>query len=123
MRTRLLLTLLAAGLLLTGACSDSKDDTGTVDTTAAVTSAPSSTASGITIKDFKFSPNPLTAKVGDKISVTNQDGTDHSATADDGSFDTDRFSSGTKTITVTKAGSIAFHCKVHSSMTGVIQVS
>jgi plastocyanin len=77
----------------------------------------------ITIKSFMFSPNPATAKVGDTITVKNDDGTDHTLTANDNSFDTMRFSSGSKTITVMKAGTVAIHCDVHNFMTGVIQVA
>ena len=88
-------------------------------------SAPASetVAAGITIKDFKFSPTPFTAKVGDTITVTNQDGTDHELKANDGSFDAGRFANGSKTFTVTKAGTFAYHCDVHDYMTGVIQVN
>lgn len=94
-------------------------------------SSPSSTPTGgagtagtaIAIKDFKFSPTPLTAKVGDTITVTNVDNTDHELKANDGSFDTGAFSSGSKTITVTTAGTFAYHCAIHDYMTGVIQVA
>ena len=70
-----------------------------------------------------FSPTPLNAKVGDTITVSNQDGTDHELKANDASFDTGRFSSGSKTIKVEKAGMFAYHCAIHDYMTGVIQVS
>ena len=88
-------------------------------------STASTAASGtsITIKSFKFSPTPLNAKVGDTITVTNQDGTDHELKANDGSFDAGRFSTGSGTFTVTKAGTFAYHCDVHNYMTGVIQVT
>ena len=55
--------------------------------------------------------------------VANEDGTNHSMTADDGSFDTTIFSSGSKPITFTKAGEIKVHCEIHNFMTGVIQVT
>ena len=74
----------------------------------------------VTIKSFKFSGCPLTVKAGATVTVTNTDGTDHSVTADDKSFDTDKFSSGSKTITIGKAGTYTFKCKVHNFMTGEI---
>jgi plastocyanin len=77
----------------------------------------------IAIQSFKFNPDHASAKAGATITVTNGDGTDHSLTADDGSFDTGVFSGGTKTITLSKAGSFSYHCKIHNFMTGVIQVS
>ncbi len=84
--------------------------------------APAGTA--ITIQGFAFQPVELQAKAGDTITVTNSDGTDHSLTAVDGSFDTGRFSGGTKTFKVDKAGRFEFKCEVHSFMPhGFIQVS
>ncbi|MEY2404006.1 MAG: hypothetical protein QOD38_1557 [Acidimicrobiaceae bacterium] len=99
-------------------------------TVAAACSSGSSTSSSgspsgstIAIKDFTFNPTPLEAKVGDTITVTNQDNTDHELKANDNSFTTGRFATGAKTITVTKAGEFAYHCDVHDYMTGVIQVA
>jgi plastocyanin len=90
---------------------------------SSASSASSTTGTSITIKDFKFSPTPLTAKVGSSITVTNDDGTDHELKENDGSFDTGRFSSGSKSFTVSKAGTFAYHCDVHTYMTGVIQIT
>jgi plastocyanin len=123
--------LLTFGL---GACS-SKSSTASTTTTVASggtgttaagssTSAPAAAAAGtIDITGFKFVPSPAQAKVGDTITVTNKDGTDHSLTANDGSFDTGVFSSGSKTITLTKAGTVSIHCRIHNFMTGSIVVS
>lgn len=80
-------------------------------------------ASTITIASFTYAPNPATAKVGDTITVANNDGTDHTVTADDHSFDTGAFSSGSRSITVKHSGTITFHCDIHNFMTGSIQVS
>jgi plastocyanin len=52
--------------------------------------------------------------------VTNSDSTNHSMTANDGSFDTGVFSSGSKTIQLPKAGTFMFHCRIHSFMTGTV---
>ena len=68
-------------------------------------------------------PATLAAKVGDTVTVTNQDGFAHTFTADDSSFDTGSFASGSKTVKLTKAGTIAYHCNIHSSMHGTLQVS
>src|SRR3954453_5847487 len=77
----LLLPLLLAGALAGCGGSDSKAAAPATGTTKA-----------ITIKDFSFSPVMATAKRGDTIVVTNTDGTNHTLTADDGSFSTGRFS-------------------------------
>jgi plastocyanin len=129
---------LAAALILSaglGACS-SKSSTSSTTTTSSASGSSTSAAGGtsttaaataaagkITIQGFKFVPDPSTAKVGATVTVTNQDGTDHSLTATDGSFDTGVFSSGSKTFTVSKAGTFSFHCRIHNFMTGTLTVT
>jgi len=84
----------------------------------------SGAALAVTIQNFSFSPNPLSAKVGDTITVTNKDRADHTFTADHASFNAGTVSPGkSKAVTLTKAGTIAYHCKIHSSMQGTLQVS
>jgi plastocyanin len=94
--------------------------------TSAGTSAPAAAGGQtITIQSFKFNPDPLSTKTG-KVTVTNMDeGTPHSVTADDNSFDTGIFTKndGPKTITLSKSGTFKYHCQVHSFMHGTIQVS
>jgi plastocyanin len=52
------------------------------------------------------------------------DSTAHTFTADDGSFDTKAIDPGGKmTITLTKAGTIAYHCNIHQFMHGTLNVS
>jgi plastocyanin len=93
-------------------------------TTAATGTSVAAGAQVIAIQNFKFSPDPLATKTG-KVTVTNMDeGTPHSVTADDGSFDTGIFrkTDGPKTITLSKTGTFKYHCQVHSFMHGTIQV-
>lgn len=94
--------------------------------TLSVTSDTSSstTANEVTIKDFTFAPSPLRVKAGTTVTVANDDGTAHTFTADDGAFDTGRIDGGAHTtITIGTAGTYAYHCKIHSSMTGVIDAT
>ncbi len=134
--TRTVGLLVATATVATGACSSSgskgaaptspptSQAPGSPATTVAPPAAAAPAGTAISIKGFAFQPAELAAKVGDTISVTNDDGTDHSLTAVDGTFDTGRFSSGAKTIKVDKAGRFEFKCEVHSFMPhGFIQVS
>lgn len=78
----------------------------------------------VTIAGFAFDPASRTVAVGDKVTWTNNDGTAHTATANGGAFDTGTIgaSGGSATVTFAKAGSYAYHCKIHPSMTGRIVV-
>jgi plastocyanin len=81
-------------------------------------------SSGVTIKNFAFSPGTTTVHVGDTITWTNQDSIAHTATASDGSFDTGLLQKGKSgSHTFTKAGTIAYICSVHPSMKGTVTVA
>jgi plastocyanin len=80
----------------------------------AVAPAGSTAAVTITIKDFKYSPAPAQAKVGDVVAWTNSDSAPHSATMDNGACDTDTISPGSTAMLVFNApGTYTYHCKVH----------
>lgn len=77
----------------------------------------------VNIKDFVFTPNPMTIPVGSKITFTNNDDAEHTVTAKDGAFDTGLFGKGvSKTITFSKAGEYQIFCKPHNFMTAKIVV-
>ena len=78
-----------------------------------------------TISDYKYTPSTITVTAGESVTWNNSGPTGHSATADDGSFDTGIFmkSSSPKTLTLSKTGTFKYHCQVHSFMKGTITVS
>jgi plastocyanin len=93
---------------------------------SAKSSPKTSSASGtaITIQNFAFHPETLTAKPGTRVSVRNRDGTDHTVTADDRRFDTGHVTAnGAATFMVTKTGTVSYHCDIHNYMHGVIHVT
>jgi len=76
----------------------------------------------VSIKNFQFSPSPLVVKAGAAVTVTNDDGTVHTLTADDGTFDTGNLDGGAKkTVTIDAPGTYAYHCNIHTYMTGTIE--
>jgi len=121
--TMIAVPLMAVGLAACG--GDKKTSGGTV--VSSVTTAPPaavSAAPSVNISGFAFAPTPLAAKVGSTVTITNGDSVPHTFTADDGSFDTKVIPSGTSaTVTLTKAGTIAYHCAIHARMKGVLEVS
>jgi plastocyanin len=83
---------------------------------AACATAPSGATAAVTvtIKDFKFSPEPVQAKVGDVIAWTNSDTAPHSATLDNGACDTKTIDVGaTAMLVFTAAGTYTYHCSIH----------
>jgi LPXTG-motif cell wall-anchored protein len=88
--------------------------------------APRATAAadtGVTISDFEFAPSSVTVDEGDTVTWTNDGPTPHSATADDGSFDTGIFNAGqSRSQTFDQAGTFAYFCTPHPNMRGTITV-
>jgi plastocyanin len=132
-RRVLSLTTVVAALAIT-ACGSSSNTTSSSSSSSS-SSATSSAATGgaaggaghartVVIKNFKFVPASITVKPGTKITFRNEDSTDHTVTADKGNaFDTGSFGQGqTKTVTLTKPGSYAYHCSIHPFMHGAIVV-
>lgn len=77
---------------------------------------------GVTIAGFAFSPKTVTVNVGDTVTWTNDDTVTHTATSA-GNFDTGSIGGGAaKGVTFQKAGTFAYVCSVHSSMTGTVVV-
>lgn len=81
-------------------------------------------ASGsVTITDFEFTPKTITVNEGDTVTWTNKGPTPHTATAEDGSFDTGNLDKGESgSATFTSAGTIAYICTPHPFMTGKVVV-
>ena len=90
-----------------------------VPTPVSMISSPScGTASG-----FCFAPSSATITLGAPVAWSNTTGVPHTATADDGSFDTSTVNpSQTATITFSKPGIYAYHCSIHTDMHGTIVV-
>jgi plastocyanin len=64
---------------------------------------------------YSFSPAQLEAKVGQAITITNNDANGvHSVTAKDQSFNVDVPPKSSVTLTVTKAGNHPYYCQYHT---------
>lgn len=77
-----------------------------------------------TIKNFSFSPPTLTVARGATVTVRNSDDTTHTVTADSGGFDTGPIAGGQNATFVApqSAGSISYHCAIHTYMHGTIVI-
>lgn len=82
-----------------------------------------SAAHTVIIKGHKFVPENLTIAAGDTVNFVNEDGARHTATENNGSFDTGRLGRGdSAALTFPSSGEFSYFCKFHRSMTGSITV-
>jgi plastocyanin len=120
---RILLLLCAVVALAAAGCGGSDDNSSSSSTPAA---SSSSSGGGVAIKmaNIAFDPKAVTVKVGQKITWTNDDSTDHNVTADSGAdFKSKDFGKGaTFDFTPDKAGTIAYECTLHPGMKATITV-
>ena len=79
----------------------------------------------IGMKDIQFVPAEATAKVGQKITWTNNEPVPHNVTAEEGAdFKSDNLNEGdTFSYTPRQAGTIAYVCTIHPGQDGTITVT
>jgi len=85
-------------------------------------SATSVSTNSVEIKNMSFNPSNITVKAGSEISFTNNDGANHTVTADGGKFNQPVAPGQTIKITIAEAGTYTYHCSIHKSMKGTIIV-
>ncbi len=71
-----------------------------------------------------YSPNPATMTAGQTVAWKNNDVITHTATADSGAFDTGAIPPGgtSNPVTMSNTGSFSYHCTIHPTMTGTLNV-
>jgi plastocyanin len=127
---RILLALCAVVALAAAGCGSSNSSStssGSSSGASTSTAAASSSGGGVAIKmqNIAFDPKAVTVKVGQKITWTNDDSTDHNVTANSGAdFKSDNFGKGgTFSFTPTKAGTIKYVCTIHPGMDATLTVT
>ena len=141
----LLALLLAASVLGLTACGGSDDtsvDTGGTETNESESAPPEDSAAGgpatesesapsgearkaekVEIVEFAYLPDPVVVSVGGKVTWQNEDTAPHTATADDGSFDTGTIEKGKiGSETFKEPGTFTYFCTVHPDMHGTVEV-
>ncbi len=88
--------------------------------------APSGEASKsekVDIVEFTYQPDPVVIQAGGKVIWQNQDTAPHTATADDGSFDTGTIEKGKiGSETFKEPGTFTYFCEIHPTMHGTVEV-
>lgn len=132
MKTKLFTILVLAAIFL-GACGTTATPSpqlapSTLTPVPAI-QAPTSTSTAlgskaaITISGFKFVPDAVNVTIGTTVTWTNQDSTNHTVVADDGSWKSESLAKdATFSFTFDKAGTYTYHCSIHTSMKGTIIV-
>lgn len=78
----------------------------------------------VEIEDFAYVPGTVTIKVGTTVTWTNKDSVGHTATSDDGIFDSGMLSKGSSySYTFTTAGTFGYFCTPHPYMVATIVVT
>jgi plastocyanin len=131
--------LLLAATLIFSACGSGGDTTATESEPAATespstTSEPSEGAAAapgeklersvkVDISNFEYDPDAVRVEAGGKVTWLNEDSVAHTATAEDGSFDTGEIDEGKlKSETFKQPGTYVYHCEIHPQMHGTIEV-
>jgi plastocyanin len=77
----------------------------------------------VQIVEFSYEPEPVVVQVGGKVTWQNEDTAPHTATADDGSFDTGTIEKGKLgSATFKEPGTFTYHCEIHPTMHGTVEV-
>jgi plastocyanin len=136
-----LCALIGLGVLGLAGCGGGDDDTSSVATTeatgATTESGDDSASSGnapapsgdavrsakVEIEDFAYKPDPVTIEEGGKVIWINKDSAPHTATAEDGSFDTGTLEEGKlKSESFKEPGTYEYVCSIHPQMHGTVEV-
>ena len=119
----------ALALVLAACSSNSGGQTGDSSTPGGVPSATRSSSGGgttgttIVAQGSAFSPDTVNVSAGKvTLTVTNEDSAAHTFTLDDGSSSTDLAPGKTVTITLDLSKTVGWHCNIHPSMTGMLNV-
>jgi plastocyanin len=137
MKRLLLLPALVLIALALASCGGDDDTTSTETEPVATTpnpedeSSPSETtppgdlerSPKVAIVDFAYDPEPVRVEAGGKVIWQNGDSAPHTATADDGSFDTGTLEEGKlKSESFKEPGTFTYFCEIHPTMHGTVEV-
>jgi len=119
---RIAIGVLIAAAVIAGGCNSSSSSTPTAPSTG---SGDGSQNNPITvfITNSTYSPNPLTVRVGQYVNFKNNDGIVHSATFDNGTYesgDIPAYSAHDVAVQMTAAGTFAFHCRLHGEKGSIV---
>lgn len=124
MRSAVFLCLVATAFAGCGSGDDSAGGSGQESTPTATAETASAGDVEVAIQDFKYVPAETAVEAGSTVNWTNEDGAPHTATADNGSFDTGDLREGDSgKVTLREPGEYEYFCEFHKFMRGRITVN
>jgi len=107
----------------TESTGESSPETGASGGNAPASSGDAVRSAKVEIANFAYDPDPVTIEEGGKVIWVNRDSAPHTATAEDGSFDTGTLEEGKlKSETFRGPGTYAYICSIHPQMHGTVEV-
>jgi plastocyanin len=90
----------------------------------ATTPPPAAGPASVTIKDYVYAPDPVRVRAGSSVTWTNNDAAPHTASADNGAWDTGSLTEGKSgTVRFDTPGTYSYHCALHPTMKGKVIVA
>lgn len=108
----------------TASTATGSDTTATTSAAATTTGGPFQSQTNLRIQGRRFDPSDLAVGQRTRVTVMNGDGEAHTWTSDSGEWSSGRIvAGGSFTHSFTRVGTFAYHCEIHSSMTGSVTVN
>jgi plastocyanin len=103
--------------------AESKAPEGEAPESGATPSGDASRSEKVEIVEFTYQPDPVVVQAGGKVVWQNVDTAPHTATADDGSWDTGTIEQGKiGSETFKDTGTFTYYCVIHPTMHGTVEV-
>ena len=119
---RIAVGVLIAAAAIAGGCNSSSSSTPTSPSTGSGDGSQNNPITAF-ITNSTYSPNPLTVKVGQYVNFKNNDAIVHSATFDNGSYesgDIPAYSAHDVAVQMTATGTFTFHCRFNGEKGSIV---
>lgn len=122
-RMTIIACALVASLVVIAGCGGDDEEPAAEGETATKAEGKATATDMVDIADFKFDPATITVEAGSEVSWSNSDSAAHTASAEDGSFDTGALNKGDRgKASFEKPGTYAYVCEFHPFMKGTVEV-
>jgi plastocyanin len=115
--------LAACGAIAVAGCGSDDSGPSPAESASGSSTGSATPTDKVEIKDYKYLPEQIQVDAGSEVTFSNEDATKHTATADDGSFDTGDLDQGdAKSVTLDAPGTFTYYCRFHPFMKATVEV-